>query len=281
LGVGRPALAGRPSCGDHDRVGQTPILEQLERGDAAAKVPRLGGMARADGVVIVSERYWAFAGTDGSLKEGRMPTAPRVLSAIPFARGLVRLAGSLSPLFRRRGVTRRRERLFLVVALVLPAALAFAPNSIALAVGLAVTAALLSWLLRGRTLFLHGAEHRAIAALEERKLCHTWSGRARPSRFSLRCGTNFAALLFPVALVAGRLWPLPATALTPLVVSVLALALTMELWLLVQGSRRVARIVLLPGLALQRLTTREPRLEETRVALTALAAVLRREQASM
>jgi uncharacterized protein YqhQ len=65
------------------------------------------------------------------------------------------------------------------------------------------------------------------------------------------------------------------------VVSVLALALTMELWLLVQGSRRVARIVLLPGLALQRLTTREPRLEETRVALTALAAVLRREQASM
>jgi uncharacterized protein YqhQ len=65
------------------------------------------------------------------------------------------------------------------------------------------------------------------------------------------------------------------------VVSVLALALTMELWLLVQVSRRVARIVLLPGLALQRLTTREPRLDETRVALTALAAVLRREQAAM
>jgi uncharacterized protein YqhQ len=65
------------------------------------------------------------------------------------------------------------------------------------------------------------------------------------------------------------------------VVSVLALALTMELWLLVQGSRRVARIVLLPGLALQRLTTREPRLDETRIALTALAAVLRREQAAM
>src|SRR5262245_66277690 len=79
-------------------------------------------MARADGVVIVSERYWAFAGTDGSLKEGRMPSPPHVLRAIPFARGLVRLAGSLSPLFRRRGVTRRRERLFLVVALLLPAA---------------------------------------------------------------------------------------------------------------------------------------------------------------
>jgi uncharacterized protein YqhQ len=83
----------------------------------------------------------------------------------------------------------------------------------------------------------------------------------------------------PVAVLGGRLWPLPATALTPLVVSVLALALTMELWLLVQGSRRLARIVLLPGLGLQRLTTREPELAETRVALTAVASVLRRESA--
>jgi uncharacterized protein YqhQ len=37
--------------------------------------------------------------------------------------------------------------------------------------------------------------------------------------------------------------------------------------------------LLLPGLALQRLTTREPRVEETRVALTAVAAVLSRELA--
>src|SRR5437870_1376508 len=36
-------------------------------------------MARANGVVIVSERFWAFAGVDGSLREGRMPSAPRPL----------------------------------------------------------------------------------------------------------------------------------------------------------------------------------------------------------
>jgi uncharacterized protein YqhQ len=93
----------------------------------------------------------------------------------------------------------------------------------------------------------------------------------------LRCGTNFAALLLPVAIFGGRFWPLPATAVTPLVVSVLALALTMEVWQLVQRLPRVARVVLLPGLGLQRLTTREPSLAETRVALTAVAAVLRRE----
>src|SRR3954470_8010693 len=277
--MGRPALAGRLFDGDHGWVDQAAVLTQLEQGDLLAKSPRLGGMARADGVVIVGERYWAFAGVDGSLKEGEMPQAPGALRAVPFARGLVRLAASLSPLFRRSGVARRRERWFLAVAILAPLGLVFAPDWVGLVVGALTTAALLGWLLRGRTLYLHGAEHRAIAAAEEHRLLDTWDGHARPSRFSLRCGTNFAALLMPVAVFGGRFWPLPATALTPLVVSILALALTMELWLLVQGSRRLARVVLLPGLGLQRITTREPELAETRVALTAVASVLRRESA--
>jgi uncharacterized protein YqhQ len=253
------------------------VLSQLERGDRASAGPRLGGMARAHGVVIVSERYWAYAGVDGSLKEGEMPQAPRSLRAIPLARGLVRLAASMSPLFKRTGVARGRERLFLLVAILAPLGLVFAPHWVGLSVGVVTTFALLGWMLRGRTLFLHGAEHRAIAAAEEHRLIETWNGVARPSRFSLRCGTNFAALLMPVAVFGGRLWPLPATALTPFVVSILALAFTMELWQLVQGSRRLARVVLLPGLGLQRLTTREPELAETQVALTAVASVLRRE----
>jgi uncharacterized protein YqhQ len=276
--MGRPALAGRPSCGDHGWVDHAAVLHRLELADATSS-RRLGGMARSHGVVIVSERYWAYAGVDGSLREGNMPQLPRALRAVPFARGLVRLAASLSPLFRRRGVARGRERLFLLVAIFAPLALVFAPHWVGLIAGAVITLALLGWLLRGRTLYLHGAEHRAIAAAEERRLVDTWNGFARPSRFSLRCGTNFAALLMPVAVVGGRLWPLPATAFTPLTVSVLALALTMELWLLVQGSRRIARVVLLPGLGLQRLTTREPELHETRVALTAVASVLRRESA--
>ena len=278
--MGRPALAGRPRCGDHGEVDPAAVLPLLEQGDLAAKPPRLGGMARAGGVVIVSERYWAYARVDGSLKEGRMPQPPRRLRSIPLVRGLVRLGASLSPLFRRTGVARGRERLFLATAMIAPLALVFTPKWLGLTVGALTTLALFRWLLRGRTLYLHGAEHRAIAALEERRLRATWAGSARPSRFSLRCGTNFAALLTPVAVFGGRFWPLPATALTPLVVSVLAIALTMELWLLVQkGSRRLARIVLLPGLALQRLTTREPELAETRVALAAVASVLRRELA--
>jgi uncharacterized protein YqhQ len=275
--MGRLALAGRPFRGDHVRVDQAAVLSQLEQADRVATSPRLGGMARADGVVIVGERYWAFAGIDGSLKEGEMPQSPKALRAVPLARGLVRLAASLSPLFRRTGVARRRERWFLAVAILAPIVLVFAPDWVGLSVGGVTTVALLAWLLRGRTLYLHGAEHRAIAAAEGHNLRDTWNGLAHPSRISLRCGTNFAALLMPVAVFGGRFWPLPATAFTPVVVSVLALALTMELWLIVQGSRRLARIVLLPGLGLQRITTREPKLAETRVALTAVAAVLRRE----
>jgi hypothetical protein len=119
----------------------------------------------------------------------------------------------------------------------------------------------------------------AAAAAEERALVAAWEGTARPSRFALRCGTNFAALALPVALAAERLWPVPFGAVaTPLVVSVLSLALSMELWQLVQASqRRALRALLLPGLALQRLTTREPSLDETRTALLATASVLRRE----
>jgi uncharacterized protein YqhQ len=263
-------------------VGQAALLETLDRADTSGALPRLGGMARANGVVIVSERFWAFAGCDGSLREGRMPVTPRVFQRIPLVRGLVRLGASLSPLFRRGGVTRRPERWLLAFAVLAPVSLFFLPHLARLAIGVAVTVGLICWLLRGRTLSLHGAEHRAIAAAEERNLRATWSGDARPSRFSPRCGTNFSALLLPVAVLGQRFWPLEPTAFTPLVVSVLSLAVTMELWQLVQASsRRGLRALLVPGLALQRVTTREPTLEETRVALRAVASVLQREAANV
>jgi uncharacterized protein YqhQ len=253
----------------------------LERADEAVALPRLGGMARATGVVIVSERFWAFAGTDGSLTEGEMPRGDGRFRRLPFLRGLVRLSASLAPLFRGRGVASRRERTLLAAAVTAPFLLFLLPESTTLWAGLALTVGLLAWLLRGRTLHLHGAEHRAIAAVEERRLAATWTGESRPSRFAARCGTNFAALVLPISVLADRLWPLPTDALlTPLAVTLVSLALTMELWRLVQGStRRAARVLLVPGLALQRLTTREPSLEETRLALTATASVLRRELA--
>jgi Protein of unknown function (DUF1385) len=240
-------------------------------------LPRLGGMARPNGVVIVSERYWAFSGVDGTLVEGRMPTLPRLVRRTPLLRGLARLALAFAPVMRRGGATRGLERLGLLAALLLPFGLVLVSPKIALAVGFAVTAVLFWLLFRGGTLALHGAEHRAIAAAEDRRLEQTWEGDARPSRFSLRCGTNFAALAAPITFAADQVWPLSVALWTPLVVTMLSLALTMELWQVVQASSsRLARAFLLPGLALQRVTTREPDLAETRVALRAVDSVLRR-----
>jgi len=258
-----------------DRAGVVSVLRKAEQ---AAELPRLGGMARAEGVVIASERFWAFARRDGSVSEGVMPAPPAAVRRVPLLRGLVKLGLALAPLFSGTGVARPGERALLLVALLAPLSLIFLPHAASLPVGIATAVVLLAWLLRGRTLFLHGAEHRAIAAVEEGSLLATWNGVARPTRFSPRCGTNFAALVLPVSVAADRLWPLSAAIYTPFAVTLLSLALTMELWQLVQASRyRVARAFLLPGLALQRLTTREPSDEETRIALTAVASVLQRE----
>src|SRR5689334_486778 len=274
--MGRSAQAERPILRYNARVGET--FELLQRADAALALPRLGGMARPNGVVIVSERYWAFAGVDGSLREGRMPKPPEFLQKLPLARGLTRLWASLAPVLRPGGVAPAKERWLILSAVLAPLALAFLGGSWPTIGGVVFSVLLLGTILRGRALHLHGAEHRAIAAAEERRLASSWRGTAEPSRFSPRCGTNFAALAMPVTFLADRVLPLAPAFWSPLVVMVLSLALTMELWRLVQrSSRRVWHAFLVPGLALQRLTTREPRLDETRVALTALAAVLRRE----
>ena len=162
---------------------------------------------------------------------GRIDALARSSSsrAVPFLRGLVRLGASLSPLFRRRGIARPRERLLLVFALIAPFLLPFLPSSVSLVATIALGVGLIAFLFRGRTLQLHGAEHRAIAAVEGRRLLASWDGDARPSRFSLRCGTNFAALALPVSVAMHQaLWPLPIAAYTPFAVLLLSLALTME-----------------------------------------------------
>lgn len=254
----------------------------LARADAARSLPTLGGMARPDGVVIVSEHFWALATVGGILREGEMPVTRRSLGRIPLLRGLLKLTSALSPLFRTGGVARARERWLLGGAVIGTFALVLAPHDIASVGEIGLTGVLLAWMLRGRTLFLHGAEHRAISAAEQRRLSETWHGHAHPSRFAARCGTNFAALVLPVAMLLQHFqhFAPPATgasAYAPIAVGLLAIAATMELWRVIQQEGSWMRPLLFPGLALQRLTTQEPRLDETRIALRALASVVRRE----
>ena len=200
-------------------------LDVLTRADTAPDLPRLGGMARPNGVVIVGERYWAFATTDGDLHEGTMPGSRARARRIPLLRGLLQLASSLRPLARGAGVAGGRERLVLLAAVLVPAVLLpLLPPALELPVGLACAAVLVAWLMRGRTLRLHGAEHRAIAAVEERRLVGAWEGAARPSRFARRCGTNFAVLALPVTVLVDRLWPIGAASLLSSVLVAVSLA---------------------------------------------------------
>ena len=204
-----------------------------------------------------------------------MPQPPEVLQRLPLARGLVRLWASLAPVFRRSGVAPSPERWLVISAVLAPVGLALVGGPWSTIAGVLLSVALLATILRGRALHLHGAEHRAIAAAEERCLLPTWEGAAKPTRFSPRCGTNFAALALPVTWLADRFWPLAPELWTPVAVTAVALAATMELWRFAQV--RQLGVLLLPGLALQRLTTREPELEDTRIALRAAASVLARE----
>ena len=254
------------------------VADLLARADRAGALPKLGGMARPNGVVIVSERHWAFATVAGELHEGAMPVRTGAAARIPLVRGLLQLASSVAPLVRGRGVARGRERLVLLAALLLPFGFVALPGRLELAAGIATTVLIIAWLFRGRTLRLHGAEHRAIAAAERGDLLATWRGESRPTRFSARCGTNFAALAIPVTAVFDTVVPSGAApAATSALVALVSIGVTMELWKAVQHPSGLLRGFLLPGLALQRLTTREPALADTQVALRAVASVLRRE----
>jgi uncharacterized protein YqhQ len=257
-------------------VDDAAVLFVLREADLAAELPRLGGMARPTGVAIVSERVMCFSDAgDRTLRVTAVPQVRGRAARLPFLRGLVKLFAALAPLFSRRSSTRRPEKLLMLAVLAAPLPLALLPSGDRVVVLPVLTIALAAWMLRGRTLRLHGAEHRAIAAAESRLLVAAWHGDARPTRFSARCGTNFAALLIPVSTLLDRFWVLPTAALTPMLVTLVALMVTMEIWLAVQRTpRRLGRLVVLPGLLLQRVTTREPTLADTRVALRAVAGVL-------
>jgi hypothetical protein len=199
-----------------------------------------------------------------------MPAPSHLVRRVPLVRGLVRLFAALAPLFRGAGVAGRGERLLLLTALLAPLSLIFLPHSASLPLGVGTGIVLLAWMLRGRTLFLHGAEHRAIAAAEQRRL----TARAVKPSAAPQCGTN---LRVPSgSIVADRLWPLP-TASTPFAVTLVSLALTMELWQPFRPRAPGSRGALLLARAPARGGARPRTTRATGV--TAVASVLQRELA--
>jgi uncharacterized protein YqhQ len=124
----------------------------------------------------------------------------------------------------------------------------------------------------------HGAEHKTISCYEAGQPL-TPENASTFSRFHPRCGTSFLLIVMIVAIFVfaplGKLdwhWLFISRVLgIPLVAG---LAFEVIKWFGRNRTKRWARILMWPGIQLQRLTTREPDLSQLAVAIAALEAVL-------
>ena len=129
----------------------------------------------------------------------------------------------------------------------------------------------------------HGAEHKAINALEGGSELTP----EKVQKFSLihpRCGTAFLLWvmvigIFVFALVGRPVWYWLIVSRIALLPVIAGLAYELIRYAGKHQGNRVLMALLAPGLWLQRLTTREPTLEQVEVSIRALQEVVRREGA--
>ena len=127
----------------------------------------------------------------------------------------------------------------------------------------------------------HGAEHKAINAFEAGEELEP----ARVQRFSLihpRCGTAFllwvmVIAIFVFAFIGRPSWPLLIASRILLLPLIAGLAYELIRFAGKHTGNRLLMTLLAPGLWLQRLTTREPSLDQIEVSIRALRDVLQLE----
>lgn len=128
----------------------------------------------------------------------------------------------------------------------------------------------------------HGAEHKAIAAYENDTPLTPESAQ-RFTTQHVRCGTNFLLTVLVIAIIVysviGRP-ALPVLVLSRLVLIPVIAGIAYEVirFAARRMDKRWVRIAMKPGLTLQRMTTREPSLDQLEVAIASLRAVMTSEQ---
>jgi uncharacterized protein YqhQ len=128
----------------------------------------------------------------------------------------------------------------------------------------------------------HGAEHKSIAAYENG--VEVTPDRAQ--RFTtqhVRCGTNFLLTVMVITIAVHAIFGRPSwrvLLLTRITLLPVVAAVSYELirYAARHMDKRAIQILMRPGLALQRLTTREPSLDQLEVAIAALRAALTAEE---
>ncbi len=132
-----------------------------------------------------------------------------------------------------------------------------------------------------RVLEYHGAEHKVISCYEAGDELVP-ERAARYSRLHPRCGTSFLLIVMLVAIFAFAPIGLPAwwlLVLTRIVGVPVIAGVSFEIirWAGRNRSRGWVQALIWPGMQLQKLTTREPDVDQLSVAIAALRAVLERE----
>jgi uncharacterized protein YqhQ len=128
----------------------------------------------------------------------------------------------------------------------------------------------------------HGAEHKTIAAYEN-DVELTPRTAQQFSTAHVRCGTNFLLTVMVIAIVIYSLIPrpnLPFVIASRIVLIPVIAGVSYEVIRLAANNiqRAWVRALMRPGLWLQRLTTRQPDLDQLEVAIASLRAVMNAEQ---
>lgn len=125
----------------------------------------------------------------------------------------------------------------------------------------------------------HGAEHKSIFAFEAGETLTVENVR-RFSRLHPRCGTSFLLIVMLVSILVfsliPKLWPFSMKAGARIVLLPLIAGVSYELlkWSAKHDTSPLVRFLIAPGLALQRLTTREPDDDQVEVAIRSMEEAL-------
>jgi uncharacterized protein YqhQ len=125
----------------------------------------------------------------------------------------------------------------------------------------------------------HGAEHKTIYAFEE-GVELTLENVKRFSRLHPRCGTSFLLIVMLVSIAIfsqiPKAWPFIRKPLSRVVLLPLIAGISYEFlkWSAKHDQHPLVKLVIAPGLALQRLTTREPDDAQLEVAICSVKEAL-------
>lgn len=128
----------------------------------------------------------------------------------------------------------------------------------------------------------HGAEHKAIAAYEN-GVPLTPESAQRFTTAHVRCGTNFLLTVLVIAIIVYAVIgkpTLPLLVLSRLILIPVIAGIAYELIRLAARhmDKRWVQVAMVPGLTLQKMTTREPSLDQLEVAIASLRAVMTTDQ---